>query len=92
MSAHNLIFGDPYLDIGEQASVQKLRDTDGEPSAELKFVITFTRRGWFSDSDDFKCAGELQVSGEPDPDFRLEGKWNHSLVFKNSSEKSEKVW
>ena len=52
LSAHNLIIGQPYLDIGDQAIVRKL-------NAELRFVITFTRRGWFSDSDDFKCVGEL---------------------------------
>lgn len=31
LSAHNLIFGTPYLDIGEEAYITRLRNSEGLP-------------------------------------------------------------
>jgi hypothetical protein len=79
LSAHNLVFGTPYLDIGEKAVVSRIRDENGEEDVyKMQFIITFTRRGWFNDNDNFKCEGELTLNNQI-TGLKVTGKWNESL-------------
>jgi hypothetical protein len=62
------VFGTPYLDIGDTASVKG----DG-----MEFIINFTRRGWLTDSCNFTCKGEL-VNEKL---YKVTGKWNEALTM-----------
>jgi hypothetical protein len=54
-------------------------------------VITFTRKGWFSDSDDYKCEGVLERDKKPVEGLKVEGKWNSEL-FMTHNGATESVW
>ena len=92
MSAHNLIFGTPYLDIGDTASVTRILNAKGQRDGELKFQIEFTRRGWFNqEQNSFKCTGEAFVCDVPQQ-ISVEGYWNRELTVKGLSEFRRVVW
>ena len=45
-------------------------------------MITFTRKGWFSDGDDYKCEGVLLGQDKkPVEGLKVEGKWNTELFM-----------
>lgn len=62
MSAHNLIIGNMYVDIGDTMTVRKVAYKDGlrRPDNDEQATINFTRRGWFS-KEEFKLEGEVTI-------------------------------
>ena len=53
VSAHNLIIGQLYVDIGDRLTVRNLRTKEYA-------LIDYTRRGWFAKEENFyKCEGTI---------------------------------
>jgi hypothetical protein len=50
----------------------------------MQFIITFTRRGWFNDNDNFKCEGELTLNNQS-TGLKVTGRWNESLHLINNN-------
>lgn len=73
----------------------RVKDFYGYPEEEnpLQFVITFTRRGWFSDVDDFRCDGELKLDKKC-LGYKVNGKWNGklTLVTPDTDKEGTVVW
>ena len=64
LSAHNLVFGNPYLDIGDRASVTRVIDSQGQRDGSLEFLVEFFRRGWFRQEENiYRCRGEVHLNG-----------------------------
>jgi oxysterol-binding protein 1 len=85
LSAHNLVIGQMYVDIGESMVVTNLK----RPNERCE--VKFERRGWFT-GDSFKFSGEV-LSGPKQVAFLIEGNWNDQarLVDPKTSEKKV-VW
>ena len=52
MSAHNLIIGTPYIDLGGSSKIRLLQDP------ELEVNLRFTKKGWLS-KEEYKVEGEV---------------------------------
>lgn len=78
LSAHNLIIGTPYVDIGGTSSVRLIE------KPELECVVTYTKRGWIS-KDQFKVEGEVcrsnKGSKKSEPLFKIHGNWNSKIYL-----------
>ena len=80
ISAHNLVIGTPYIDIGGHAVLRILED----PSVVCK--IHFIKRGWLS-KDEFKLEGDVQYvpakkSKKKDKElllYKVHGNWNSQI-------------
>ena len=79
MSAHNLVIGSMYIDVGETMTVRKV----GQIESEIA-TINFTRRGWFS-KEAFKCDGEVSVfdinTGSRKVVYNIYGNWNNEIYL-----------
>ena len=71
LSAHNLVMGEPYLDIGDKATVTRVNGS-GE------CIINFYRRNWIGTSNDFKVDGKVFLDNK-ESGVSLEGLWNKSI-------------
>ena len=92
MSAHNLVFGAPYLDIGDKAHITRIRDANGKTESALQFIVEFFRRGWFKQEENiYRCRGEIYLNGEPQ-NIVVEGRWNNQLVMKEKGVQTAVVW
>jgi len=74
LSAHNLIIGTPYIDIGGTSKV-RLVGKD-----ELEINLRWTKRGWLS-KEEFKVEGELTRQtgkGKKGTEYlyKISGNWN----------------
>jgi hypothetical protein len=80
MSAHNLVIGSMYIDVGETMTVSKVDQIDSEIA-----TINFTRRGWFS-KEAFKCEGEVTVFDTKTSSrkvvYIIYGNWNHEVYIR----------
>ena len=88
LSAHNLVIGQLYVDIGDTMTVVN----NNKPN--LKCEIKYERRGWFSD-EAFKLQGESFVTEGKSKSvhYRIEGNWNSKISLINKETKhSEVVW
>jgi hypothetical protein len=86
ISAHNLIIGTPYLDLGGTSVITNLN----RPKEVCH--LEFHKRGW-SESSYFKVDGEIYAGGGAKKDpvvYRLEGKWSENVHLINEKTK-EKV-
>ena len=70
-SAHNLIIGTPYVDLGGSSQIKLLERSD------LDCQLRYTKRGWIS-KDECKVEGEVTKKGKKI--FKIHGHWN-SKVF-----------
>lgn len=87
ISAHNLIIGTPYLDLGGTSTIKNLN----KPNEIC--VVEFHKRGW-SESSYFRVEGEIFVNGgqkKETPVYRLEGKWSESVTLINEKTKEKEV-
>lgn len=75
-SAHNLIIGKMYIDIGENLTVVN----QDQPNEQC--VIRFERRGWFN-KEKFKLAGEVfKMDGKNKQIvYLIQGNWNDKVSF-----------
>lgn len=78
VSAHNLIIGTPYADLGGTAKVREVSNPDYECQ------VRYHRRGWMS-KEEFKCEGEVFCKSSPkfkkgELIYKIHGNWN-SKVF-----------
>ena len=65
LSAHNLIVGTPYLDIGGTASATLMKPTeDGKWEGTTNCKVSFFRRGWFDKKDAFRMDGKFYEKKE----------------------------
>ena len=76
LSAHNLIIGTPYVDIGGKSVIRNC-SREGE-YCELEFH----KRGW-STSSAFKVDGEVYNS-KKEVMFKIEGKWSEKIALINN--------
>lgn len=83
MSAHNLVIGTAYVDIGETMRVLNLTTKD---YAEIRF----TRRSWFS-KEEFKLEGEVYKATEASK-ADIMGKPTKNLEQLIDKKKMEKVY
>mmetsp|Transcript_42118 Transcript_42118/g.64591 ORF Transcript_42118/g.64591 Transcript_42118/m.64591 type:complete len:143 (-) Transcript_42118:248-676(-) len=76
LSAHNLIIGTLYIDIGGTA---KLRIVE---KPEYETNIKYTRRGWLS-KEEFKLEGDtvrvVPGSKKGEPLYKTHGNWNSKI-------------
>lgn len=75
LSAHNLIIGTPYVDIGGTQTIKLLEQPD------LSCKLSYTKRGWLS-RDEFKVEGEVtRASGKKkgQPRYKIHGHWNSKI-------------
>lgn len=78
VSAHNLILGTPYIDLGGGSTV-KILPKDG--SSEIyKCSLKYTKRGWFS-KEEFKVEGQVKLYEDENdkvgiPLYQIHGNWN----------------
>ncbi len=65
MSAHNLIIGRTYVDIGDTMTIRKVAFKDGVkyPDKDETCTLNFTR-GTFFTKQEFKVEGEVKVYDE----------------------------
>lgn len=88
MSAHNLIIGTTYIDIGDNMTVTNLKTND-------VCVIKFTRRGWFV-KQYFKLDGEVTQGSSGKVVNKIWGNWNSNIYMKSvnaqNNEDGELVW
>lgn len=82
LSAHNLLVGTPYLDIGDTASVTKLVNK----KEVMKFEIKFYRREWFSRAKDFCTSAKLINDKGVELGATINGKWSESFSASFSKE------
>ena len=88
LSAHNLIIGSPYIDIGGTSEVRLI----SEP--QLFCSLRFTKRGWLS-KEEFKVEGEVvrkEKKGNKKGEllYKIHGNWN-SKIYVTKYEKSGKL-
>jgi hypothetical protein len=84
VSAHNLIIGTLYLDIGGKSIVRKCGTNE---YAELEYH----KRGW-SSSNSFRVDGQV-FNAKKDVVYKLEGKWDNSVNLTNvKTGKKEEFW
>jgi hypothetical protein len=79
ISAHNLIIGNPYLDLSGKSTIKNMMKP--QEYCELEFH----KRGW-SASSYFRVEGEIFSSGcgkKDTPFYRIEGKWSESATLIN---------
>jgi hypothetical protein len=85
MSAHNLVIGKLYVDIGDQMTVRKvtLRDGSMNQGRDETCILNFHRSGFFA-KQEFKLDGEVTISDGSKRKKMLfvEGKWNGSIAWK----------
>ncbi len=87
ISAHNLIIGTPYLDLGGTATIKNLSKPNEISSIE------FHKRGW-SESSYFRIEGVIYANGgqkKEVPVYLLEGKWSESVTLVNEKTKEKEV-
>ena len=62
LSAHNLIMGKPYLDMGDSATITRI-----DPNKEVQdhCTVNFYRRGWTSNGNNYKVDGDVVIDGVP---------------------------
>lgn len=88
LSAHNLVIGNMYVDIGETQTVVNLN----RPNE--KADIRFERRGWFS-SESFKFEGEayIQEGKKKNIAHTIEGNWDKKCSITDAKTKQSLcVW
>jgi hypothetical protein len=84
VSAHNLIIGTLYLDIGGKSIIRKCG------SAEYT-ELDYHRRGW-SSSNSYRVDGEV-FNKKKEAVYKLEGKWDSGASMTNiKSGKKEEIW
>lgn len=91
LSAHNLVIGNLYLDIGETMHVTNLN------RPEEKCEVKFERRGWFSkDKDAYKFAGDVFRQQGKDKKvklFQINGNWNRGASYTDlQTHQTVEVW
>lgn len=74
LSAHNLIIGQPYLDVGGKGYIRNTACPN-----EQYVEIEFTKRGW-SSSNYFKLEGYVYW-GAKNQVYKIEGKWNEVIYL-----------
>ena len=87
-SAHNLIFGNMYIDIGDTMTVTNLT----RPSEQA--LVKFERRSWLG-KEMCKLTGEVFIGGmgKPDVFYEIAGNWNGGISLKNTKKGfTETVW
>ncbi len=87
ISAHNLVIGTPYLDLGGTSTIKNL----SKPNEYCN--LEFHKRGW-SESSYYKVEGEIFNNGngkKGSPVYRIEGKWSESAVLINEKTKEKEV-
>lgn len=85
VSAHNLIIGTPYVDIGGK-SVVRCTNREGD-YCELEYH----KRGWTSSSA-FKVDGEI-YNNKKEVIYKLEGKWSDKVsLVNNKTGLKEVIW
>lgn len=75
VSAHNLIIGNLYLDLGSKSMIRNITTGD-------YCQLEYHKRGW-SSSNSFKVDGEV-FSKRKELAYKVEGKWNDSVSIINS--------
>jgi hypothetical protein len=80
-SAHNLIIGTPYIDLGGSSSIRIIEKPTYE--CQLKYI----KRGWIS-KDEFKVEGDVLQNGIKL--YKIHGHWN-SKVFISPYKENGKV-
>jgi hypothetical protein len=87
MSAHNLIIGRTYVDIGDTMTIRKVAYKDGVklPDKEETCVVNFTR-GTFFTKQEFKVDGEVQqydqASFKNKVVYQIHGNWNNAVFMR----------
>ena len=86
LSAHNLIIGTPYVDIGGTSRIRLL-------GSDLTCQLRFTKRGWLS-RDEFKVEGEVtrgggKKKGSGPPLYKVHGHWNSKIYVAACDEKGK---
>lgn len=78
ISAHNLVIGQMYIDIGDTMTVVNVN------RPEHKCEVRFERRGWFT-SEAFKFQGEAFITEGKKKNvvYTLEGNWNKDVRLTN---------
>lgn len=88
MSAHNLVIGTTYVDIGDNMTVTNLTTEDVA-------LVKFTRRGWFV-KESFKLEGTVTQASTGEVVNKIYGNWNDKVYMKPASagddEQGELVW
>mmetsp|Transcript_14072 Transcript_14072/g.9903 ORF Transcript_14072/g.9903 Transcript_14072/m.9903 type:complete len:109 (+) Transcript_14072:57-383(+) len=88
MSAHNLIIGTTYVDIGETMTIINCKTDDSA-------VIKFTRRGWFV-KEAFKLEGDVTQASKSQVVNKIYGNWNSKVYMKAvdapADQQGELVW
>ena len=85
LSFHNLIMGQPYIDIESTAILRDLK------KPEKRAVIQFHKRGW-TQASYFKLDGVI-YSDKDEVAYTFEGKWNDSITLTDvKTGESEVVW
>lgn len=86
LSAHNLVIGTMYIDVGETMTVTNLA------RPEEKCEVRFERRGWFT-SEAFKFTGEAFVKEgkKKNVAYTIEGNWNKEVRLTNAQTKDQKI-
>ncbi len=87
ISAHNLIIGTMYMDLGGTSTIKNL----SRPNEICQ--LEFHTRGW-SQSSYYRVDGEIFANGgqkKEVPVYRLEGKWNESFWMINEKTKEKQV-
>ncbi len=86
ISAHNLIIGSPYVDLGGKSVIRNCTK-EGE-----KCVLEYHRRGWTS-TGAFKVDGEV-FNSKGQVVFNIDGNWNSQVVIVNPKkpEEREVIW
>ncbi len=85
LSFHNLVLGQPYIDIEGTAVLKDLKKPD------KRAVIKFHKRGWTQDST-YKLEGAV-FSDKDNCVYTFEGKWNDSIVLTEcATGDQEVVW
>lgn len=83
MSAHNLIIGTPYVDLGGKSIVRNITRT-GE-YCELEYH----KRGW-SSSNSFRVDGEI-YNVKKEVVLKIDGRWNDKIYFINPRNNAKEV-
>ena len=74
LSFHNLVMGQPYIDVEGTATLRDLKNPDRYA------VVKYHKRGWTSKENDFKLEGSV-YRAKDDLAFTFSGKWNDHVVL-----------
>lgn len=86
MSAHNLIIGSPYIDLGGKSIIKNLN----KPHEYCE--LEYHKRGWSAGSY-FKIDGEIYSGPKKEVVYTFEAKWNESATLINAkTNEKEIVW